>query len=85
VSKATIYNTLSLFVEKGLIREIAVEPGKTFYDSNSTHHHHIFNVDTGQLSDTVEPLAERLGHVHIPNGTDLESIDVVVRVRNKSS
>jgi len=85
VSKATIYNTLSLFVEKGLIREIAVEPGKTFYVSNSPHHHHIFNVDTGQLSDTVEPLAERLGHVHIPNGTDLESIDVVVRVRNKSS
>jgi len=85
VSKATVYNTLSLFVEKGLVREIVVESGKTFYDSNNTHHHHIFNVDTGTLTDTVEPLAERLGSVHIPSGTDLESIDVVVRVRNKSS
>jgi Fur family iron response transcriptional regulator len=83
VSKATIYNTLSLFVEKGLIREIVVESGKTYYDSNNTHHHHIFNLDTGELTDTIEPLAERLGSVHIPSGTDLESIDVVVRVRNK--
>ena len=84
VSKATVYNTLSLFVEKGLVREIVVEAGKTFYDSNNTHHHHIFNVDTGQLTDIVEPFAEQLSAVHIPSGTDLESIHVVVRVRNKT-
>ena len=49
-SKATIYNTLGLFARKGLVREVIVDPSKVFYDSNTTVHHHFFNVDTGELT-----------------------------------
>jgi len=51
VSKATVYNTLNLFAEKGLIRQVIVEPSKVFYDSNTETHHHIYNEDTGMLQD----------------------------------
>ncbi len=42
VSKATVYNTLGLFAEKGLIRELVVEPTRSFYDSSTHSHHHYF-------------------------------------------
>ena len=44
VSKATVYNTLDLFARKGLVRELVVDPGKMLYDSNTTNHHHIYDV-----------------------------------------
>ena len=81
-SKATIYNTLGLFARKGLIREIIVDPTKVFYDSNTSDHHHYYNVDTGALSDIED------GHMLVSNlptppaGTMGESIDIIYRVRN---
>src|SRR4030065_2021936 len=50
-SKATVYNTLKLFIEKGLVREVIVDPSKVFFDPNTTPHHHIYEVDSGKLSD----------------------------------
>ena len=50
-SKATVYNTLNLFLEKKLIREVIVDPSKVFYDPNTAPHHHFYNVDTGELTD----------------------------------
>src|SRR3990172_5297851 len=50
-SKATVYNTLNLFLEKKLIREVIVDPNKVFYDPNTEPHHHFYNVDTGELTD----------------------------------
>src|SRR5450631_585210 len=50
-SKATVYNTLSLFLEKRLIREVIVDPNKVFYDPNTDPHHHFYNLDTGALTD----------------------------------
>ncbi|VAX10035.1 Iron-responsive regulator Irr [hydrothermal vent metagenome] len=81
-SKATIYNTLGLFARKGLIREIIVDPTKVFYDSNTSDHHHFFNVDTGTLSDIDD------GHMVVtnlpvpPEGTVGECVDIIYRVRN---
>jgi Fur family iron response transcriptional regulator len=83
VSKATIYNTLGLFAEKGLVREIHVGNAKTFYDSNTSHHHHFYNVDTGDLIDMKERLAPLFFYSDLPDGTDMESADLVIRVRNK--
>ncbi len=57
VSKATVYNTLNLFGERGLVRELSVDPKRRFYDSKSGLHHHFFNVDTGEL---IEKALERL-------------------------
>jgi len=81
-SKATMYNTLGLFARKGLIREIIVDPTKVFYDSNTSDHHHFYNVDTGELSDIDE------GHMLVsnlpspPEGMVAERVDIIYRVRN---
>ena len=50
-SKATVYNTLKLFVEQKLIREVIADAGRVFYDPNTAPHHHFYNVDTGELTD----------------------------------
>ena len=81
VSKATVYNTLDLFARKGLVRELVVDPGRMLYDSNTTDHHHIYDVDTGTLTD-VEPGAIEVGALPaLPPGMVVEGVDVVVRVR----
>ncbi len=85
VSKATVYNTLGLFAEKGLVREIHVCSAKTFYDSNTSRHHHFYNVDTGDLTDMNERLVPLFLHTDLPEGTVMETADLVVRVRNKVS
>lgn len=82
ISKATVYNTLNLFVEKGLIREIVVDTTHTYFDSNSTPHHHFYNIDESELIDSAEPLCELLPSVKLPPGTALDEVDVVVKIRN---
>ncbi len=83
VSKATVYNTLNLFVEKGLVREVNVEPSRLYYDSTTVPHHHIFNVDTGELTD-IEPDAIGFSSLpQLPEGTETDGVHVVIRVRNK--
>ncbi len=82
VSKATVYNTLGLFADKGLIREVIVDPTKRFYDTNLAPHHHIYHTDTGMLEDVdAEDIRmERLPD--LPQGTEVEGVDVVIRVRH---
>lgn len=83
VSKATVYNTLNLFAEKGLIREVIIESGKVFYDSNTDMHHHIYNEDTGMLQD-VAAAEMIIGNMpDLPEGTVKSGVDVIIRVRNK--
>lgn len=84
VSKATVYNTLNLFAEKGIVREVIIESGKVFYDSNTDVHHHIFNEDTGMLQDVAaaEMVIENIPE--LPAGTIQSGVDVIIRVRNKS-
>ena len=83
VSKATVYNTLGLFVRRGLVREVLIEPGRTFYDSNTRDHHHLYNVDSGQLSDIPASSVHIDGDPGVPNGTEIEGMDLVIRVRNR--
>lgn len=51
ISRATIYNTLNLFVEKGLLREMHIAPGKVVFDPNLSRHHHFIDEDSGAISD----------------------------------
>jgi len=83
VSKATVYNTLGLFAAKGLLREVIVDPSKVFYDSNTSAHHHFYNVDTGELSDigAEELLINDLPEM--PESTELDGVDVIVRIRQQ--
>ena len=84
VSKATVYNTLGLFAEKGLVREIHVSNSKTFYDSNTSRHHHFYNVDSGDLIDMKERLVPLFLQSDLPTGTVMEMAGLVVRDRNKA-
>ncbi len=80
-SKATVYNTLGLFARKGLIREVIVDPSKVFYDSNTSAHHHFYNIDTGLLQDIENQELNLRSLPALPVGVELDSIDIIVRVR----
>ncbi|MEW5754767.1 MAG: transcriptional repressor [Pseudomonadota bacterium] len=82
VSKATIYNTLNLFVDKGLVREIIVDPSKIFYDSTVHAHHHFFNEQTGQLTDVPEGALSFKDFPPLPEGTQMSGVEVIIRVRS---
>jgi Fur family iron response transcriptional regulator len=81
VSKATVYNALRLFLEKGLIRELIVDPTKVFYDPNTKPHHHFYDVVTGELTDIPADTVRIEGLPPLPPGTVAEGIDVIVRTR----
>jgi Fur family iron response transcriptional regulator len=81
VSKATVYNTLGLLAEKGVIREVIADPTKIFYDPNTEPHHHIYDVTTGRLEDVDCHEISVSGLPPLPAGTSVERVDIVVRVR----
>jgi Fur family iron response transcriptional regulator len=83
-SKATVYNTLKLFVAKKLIRELVVDPAKIVYDPNMAPHHHLYDVLTGQLTDVPAAGVSVLGLPPLPAGIVAEGLDIVVRTRRKS-
>ncbi|MDX1518679.1 MAG: Fur family transcriptional regulator [Gammaproteobacteria bacterium] len=84
ISKATIYNTLNLFTAKGLAREVIVDSGKVFFDSNTDGHNHFYNEDTGELID-FEPDRMKITELpSLPENTVTSGVDVVIRIRNKA-
>lgn len=83
VSKATVYNSLKLFVEKGLVKELIVDPERRFYDSTTHAHHHFYNVDTGQLSDIDENEVRFADLPELPEGTECEGIELMIRIRSR--
>jgi len=80
VSKATVYNTLGLFAEKGLIRQVIADPTRIFYDPNTEPHHHIYDVDSHTLVDVDDSDMKIRGMPVLPEGTRLEGVDIIVRV-----
>ena len=81
VSKATVYNTLNLFGERGIVKEVMVDPVRKFYDSTTRPHHHFYNVDTGELRDIPDEQVAFSQLPEMPDGTSEESIEVLIRVR----
>ena len=81
ISKATVYNTLNLFCERGLLRTVDVDPARQFYDSSTGAHHHFYNVDTGELTDIPLESVSLTVDTALPPGTEPAGVDVVVRVR----
>ncbi len=81
-SKATVYNTLNLFLEKRLVREVIVDPSKVFYDPNTAPHHHFYNVDTGELTDIDARGVHVTGLPPLPRGMATEGVDIIVRIRS---
>ena len=85
VSKATVYNTLGLFTEKGLIKVVIVDPSKVFYDSNTSNHHHFYDVDSGTLHDIDGDNLAILDMPEPPETTQIKHVEVIVRVSSKAS
>jgi Fur family iron response transcriptional regulator len=82
VSLATIYNTLHQFTEAGLLREVVVEAGRSYFDTNTGEHHHFFFESDGELQDI--PL-DGLSVTELPcapEGCEITRVDVIVRVNN---
>ena len=83
VSRATVYNTMGLFSNKGLVREVLIDRERVFYDSNNGAHHHLYNMDTGELTD-VESGAVEIGGLPAMTGSDrIVGTDVIIRVSGK--
>jgi len=83
VSKATVYNTLNLFVEQGLAREIHADPDRCVYDSTMAPHHHFQNLVTGEMIDIRPDDLSFARLPELPPGTEIAGVDVVIRVRRK--
>ncbi|MCG8436115.1 MAG: transcriptional repressor [Gammaproteobacteria bacterium] len=83
VSMATVYNTLRLFSERNLVREVVVDPNRVFYDSNVAAHHHFYNLDTGELSDIPDSKVIIGKLPRMSRGQEIAAVDVVLKVREK--
>ena len=84
VSLATVYNTLHQFTEVGLLREVVVDAGITYFDTRTSDHHHIFCEDDGRLRDVDEGDFKISALPAAPAGTKIERVDVVIRVKSKN-
>lgn len=84
-SKATVYNTLKLFLEKGMIREVIVDPSKVFYDSNTAPHHHFYNTTSGELIDIDAEDMQVQGLPSLPEGMVAERVDIIIRIRPEAA
>ena len=81
VSLATVYNTLHQFTEAGLLRQVVVDAARTYFDTNTGNHQHFFVQDEATLIDIPGENIAVAGVPAPPKGTNVERIDVVVRVR----
>ncbi len=83
VSLATVYNTLHQFTEAGLLREVAIEGSKTYFDTNTSNHHHFYFEHDGSLMDIESDTVSVLSVPQLPEGMAVSRIDVLVRLVKK--
>jgi Fur family iron response transcriptional regulator len=84
ISKATVYNTLKVLVDSGLIRQIHLDPDRSVYDSTRANHHHFHDVDSGTLWDIKPGDIEFSRLPPLPPGMETASVEVVIRVRKRA-
>jgi Fur family iron response transcriptional regulator len=80
VSLATIYNTLNQFTAAGVLREVVVEAGRSYFDTNASEHHHILVEPTGELIDIPASDVQVSATPRLPEGMALRRMDVILRV-----
>ncbi len=84
VSLATVYNTLHQFTDVGLLRQVAVDGSKTYFDTNVSDHHHFYVEDANKLVD-IPPAVVNVGTMPVaPEGYEIARIDVVVRLKKRA-
>jgi len=85
VSLATVYNTLHQFTEAGLLRQLAVDGAKAYFDTNPTEHHHFFLEEEGELVDMPSLGVSVADLPEPPAGMEVAGVEVIVRLRRKST
>jgi Fur family transcriptional regulator, iron response regulator len=80
ISLATVYNTLNQFTEAGLLREVAVEGSKAYFDTNTSDHHHFFCEADNSLMDIPDDTLKVLGIPAAPAGMSITRVDVIIRL-----
>lgn len=80
VSLATVYNTLHQFQAAGLLREVVVEPGRAYFDTNVADHHHFFHEGSGMLTDIPQDSVSLGSLPCAPDGARIARVDVIIRV-----
>ena len=83
VSLATVYNTLNQFTRAGLLREVVVESGRAYFDTNTSDHHHFLFVDTGELMDLPQDAVDVKSLPAAPAGTVIDRVDVIIRLHKQ--
>ena len=83
VSRATVYNTLGLFTDKGLVREVLIDRERVFYDTNRADHYHVYDVDSGELHDVMRSEIEIASIPKLPEGARVVDTNVILRVSSK--
>ncbi|MBK5935951.1 MAG: transcriptional repressor [Halorhodospira halophila] len=83
VSLATVYNTLNQFKDAGLLREVIVHSGKSYFDTKTEAHHHLYDEDSGEIEDVHLQVDEQevRRKVQVPEGKQISGVDIVVRLR----
>lgn len=81
LSRATVYAVLQLLVQHGMLKELPLEGAAMVYDSNTTPHHHFYDVDTGEVADLPHEALQVVGLPQALGGLSLAGVDVIVRVR----
>lgn len=84
VSLATVYNTLHQFTEAGLLNEVVVDGSKTYFDTNTSDHHHFFIEGDNTIMDIPGTMVSLDNLPEPPEGMEIARVDVVVRLRRKS-
>ncbi|HUN51297.1 MAG TPA: Fur family transcriptional regulator [Candidatus Sulfotelmatobacter sp.] len=85
VSLATVYNTLHQFTHAGLLREVVVDAGRSYFDTNISDHHHFFYEASGRLQDVPSAEVKVADLPAPPAGTEVARVEVVIRLRDRAS
>ena len=84
ISLATVYNTVHAFKKKGYLKEISVTAEKSYFDTNTSSHHHFFDVRENELIDIHSSQIELKNIPNPPKGKSIKDVDVVINVENDS-
>ena len=82
ISVATLYNTVQVFKEKGYLKEISLKGNKTFFDTNTKHHHHFYDENISRLVDIEDKNISVNYLPKIPSGKKIKSIEVLVKIED---
>jgi Fur family iron response transcriptional regulator len=84
VSLATVYNSLHQFTQAGILRQVIVDGSKTYFDTNTSSHHHFYLQSEGRLIDIPGETISVAGLPPVPEGSEVERVDVTIRLRLKA-